>query len=111
MGTLTKMKAMEGLFTQDVSIELRIKGAGSNSVEGLKPLQRLSLALRPQVGTLTATLREIEIDLYADALSATVKAVGMAVIEGKCEPVVKDFVFSMAKIEGIWLITRAKTVD
>lgn len=111
MGTLTKMKAMEKLFTEDVKVELKMAGVGSQSVQGLKQVQKLSFAARPQAGTLEASLHDIVIDLSEDSSSATVEATGRAKVEGEPQPLLQDFVFYMKQVDGEWLIYRAKTVN
>lgn len=110
LASLTKVKRLGELFTEDVEIRLTgFKGAGS--VEGRKQVQQAAMAARSRAAGLEASLHDIMVQVAEDKTSATVEATGRAKVSGESSSMVQDFLFIFEKTPEGWLIAGAKTVE
>lgn len=110
LASLTKVKRLGGLFTEDVPIELT-GFAGARRVEGRKQVQQAAMAARSQAAGLEASLHDITVQVAEDQMSAIVEATGRAKVIGESSSMVQDFLFTFEKTPDGWLIAKARTVE
>lgn len=110
LDALTKVKRLGGLFTEEVAINLT-GFAGARKVEGRKQVQQAAMAARSQVGSLRASLHDINVEVAEDQTSATAEATGRAKVARERSSAVQDFVFTFEKTPEGWLIAEVKTVQ
>lgn len=110
LASLTKVKRLGELFTDDVAISLTgFKGMGS--VEGRKQVQQAAMTARAQAAGLEASLHDITVQVAEDEMSAMVEATGRAKVSGESSSIVQDFRFIFEKTPDGWLVAEAKTVQ
>lgn len=110
LASLTKVKRLGGLFTEDVAITLSgFSGAGG--VKGRKQVQQAAMAARSQAASLEASLHDITVQVAEDEMSATVEATGRGKISGESGSMVQDFLFTFEKTPEGWLIEKVSTVE
>ena len=110
LASLTKVKRLGGLFTEDVAIRLSGFGA-TRRVQGRKQVRQAAMAARSQAASLEASLHDIVVQLGEDEMSATVEATGRAKVSGENSSMVQDFRFGFEKTEDGWLIAEVKTME
>lgn len=111
MGTLTKIKGLGKLFTEDVHIEMKMPH-GTTSVEGRHQLQQLAMASRSRAQSLEASLHDLVIEVSENQQTATVEATGRAKLsEAGNQTAVQDFIFHFEKTDEGWLISKVRTIE
>ncbi|MGB0414328.1 MAG: nuclear transport factor 2 family protein [Coraliomargarita sp.] len=111
ISSLTKVKRLGSLFTEDVHVSIQVPGIRKQSVQGRDQIQAAALAARKQANSLNARLVDIEILVSDDATSATVEATGHATVTGETNPALQDFLFTFKSTENGWLISKVESVD
>ena len=111
LSSLTKVKRLGGLFTEDVSVEFKGLGVRVRTVNGREQIQQAALAARKQVSGLDAVLYDVTVDLTDDQRSAIVEATGRAKIAGEGRSEVQDFLFTFKRTDEGWLIAEVTTVQ
>jgi hypothetical protein len=109
--TMSKVRTLQSLFTEDVNIEFKGDYGGSRQIEGRKEVQQSALAARAQAEALEASLHDLVITLTEDASGAVVEATGRARIPGENQEFFQELVLTWVKIEGEWLISEVRTIE
>lgn len=111
ISSLTKVKRLGSLFTEDVEVSLSVPGIRKRNIKGREQIQAVAMAARKQASHLNARLVDIEITVAEDADSATVEATGHATVNGGQNPALQDFLFTFESTEDGWLISKVESVD
>lgn len=111
LSSITKVKRLGGLFTKDVTVELKGLNMRVRRVNGREQIQQAALAARKQLSGLEASLHDVTVELAEDMESAIVEATGRAKVAGEGRSEVQDFLFTFTKTDEGWLIAEVKTVQ
>ena len=114
-GALTranKARQLLDLFTPDVQVEIDLRGYGQITFNGRDEVQSAVLAeMAPgRWAGLKVEFSDISVVLGPDRQTAVANLTGKATLDGQSDFIVKEFNFSLRKVQRNWLIYRVETV-